>query len=247
MNKCLLCFHQGWSDIVNCSPLIDYYLGKYSEVKVVIRDDAKSLVEGYIRNKDRIIIDYQPKNTFPSDSYIQEHKDQGFDICFHGSYDSSRTDQYKGAFSYSNSNHFVKNFYTAYGIDHKEKVNSFTLNRDIESEQTFAKKMTGDYICAHFGEHFQSVSTNLSIFNLDNSTSNPFEAITLLQRSKEIHLIDSMWAAVCYLLDAKYSFFRSSSIPIFLYPYRDRGGACLPSNSYPELEPAKLANWTIIR
>lgn len=245
--KCLLCFHQGWSDIVNCLPLIDYYLTKYSEVKLIIRDDAKLLVEGYIRNKSRVIVDYQPKNTFPCHGYVSNHIAQGFDICFHGSYDTIRLDRYKGAFSYSNSNHFVKNFYASYDIDYKEKVNSFNISRDFQKELDFSHRASGDYICAHYGEHFQSVSTNSNVFSLNNSTDNPFEAIILLQKSKEIHLIDSMWAAVCYLLDAKYSVFSSNGIPVFLYPFRDRGGACLPSNSYPELEPAKLANWTIIR
>lgn len=247
MNKCLLCFHQGWSDIVNCLPLIDYYSTKYSKVKLVIRDDAKLLVEGYIRNKSGIVVDYQPKNTFPCHAHISSHIAQGFDICFHGSYDTVRLDHHKEAFSYSNSNHFVKNFYTSYGIDYAEKVNSFKINRDLEREILFSKLAKEDYICVHFGEHFQSVNTKFNVFSLGNCSQNPFEAITLLEKSKEIHLIDSMWAAACYLLDAKYSMFSSRGIPVFLYPYRDRGGACLSSNSYPMLEPAKLANWSIIR
>ena len=50
----ILCFHQGWTDIINCLPLINYYAKKYEKLKVIMREDAKALVEFYTKHLQNI-------------------------------------------------------------------------------------------------------------------------------------------------------------------------------------------------
>jgi hypothetical protein len=63
-----------------------------------------------------------------------------------------------------------------------------------------------------------------------------FDMIRVLQNAKEIHMIDSVWAAVCYSIDARYGLL--SHIPIYIYCHR----------GFRQMftEPKTLPNWTIV-
>ena len=63
-----------------------------------------------------------------------------------------------------------------------------------------------------------------------------FDMIKVLENSIEIHLLDSVWGAFVYLLDAKYRLFKNKKI--FLYAKR----------GYKSMfeEPVKLNNWIIV-
>ena len=63
-----------------------------------------------------------------------------------------------------------------------------------------------------------------------------FDMICILQNAFEIHLIDSIWAAFIYLLDAKYKLFNDKQI----YIYALRGHHAMFTR------PIKLLNWKII-
>jgi hypothetical protein len=70
-----------------------------------------------------------------------------------------------------------------------------------------------------------------------------FSYIKILQNSKELHLVDSTWASMCYLLDAKYKMFKNKKI--FLYPY-ERSGGLLKDKNQTNLNPINLRNWIIV-
>lgn len=78
--------------------------------------------------------------------------------------------------------------------------------------------------------------------NLNRITDNFFIYSEILQKSKEIHLVDSVWASVIYLLDCKYKLFEN--IPIFIYPFRSREGGLLNYDDK-NIEPKHPDNWII--
>jgi hypothetical protein len=48
------CFysHQGWTDIINNLSLISYYSKIYDELIVLMRDDARQIVDYYVKGLD---------------------------------------------------------------------------------------------------------------------------------------------------------------------------------------------------
>jgi hypothetical protein len=89
----LLMFHQGWTDIVNCLPLVNWYARKYTKLFVVFRDDAKPLTQFYLRGLQNVFPIYIPKPIIevnwlePVD--IVHHKITHFE--FIGHYDVQRS------------------------------------------------------------------------------------------------------------------------------------------------------------
>jgi len=71
---------------------------------------------------------------------------------------------------------------------------------------------------------------------LNNITEIFFDMIKVLENSIEIHLIDSVWGALIYLLDAKHNLFKNKNI--YLYAFRKHHKMFT--------EPVKLKNWKII-
>lgn len=70
-----------------------------------------------------------------------------------------------------------------------------------------------------------------------NGLSNMFfDMIKVLENAIEIHLLDSVWGAVVYHLDAKYKLFENKKIIL----YSKRGYSSMFN------EPVKLKNWLII-
>lgn len=235
--------HQGWSDIINCLPLVTYYSRKYDELVCYYREDSKELVNYYLSSF---------KNTrFESDKNINLLNG---DILFHGIHDIRRNDSYRNRFNNSDQSiHFVERFYTCYDIPYMEIINSFNLTRNNELEELNYKNFIDknkcvDYILYH-EPSYNSIQLQTNKFynkiNLDNITNNTFLYIKVLENAKEIHLADSTWAAMCYLLDCRYQIFKNKKINIFIYPY-DRSGALLKDKYQKNIKPVRLNNWNVI-
>jgi len=258
MENGLLYFHQGYSDIINCLSLVNYYAEKYTSLKVLMRDDFRETFDFYIKGLNNVEGLYLPKsqldrNNFSSISNLSiDH-----DILFHGYSDFYRRDKFRGSF---HSNIFnVKGFYTIYGIDYINKINYFSFERNLESEDEFYKKIIGeekDYIVYHENDDnkVNIDKINYKCVDLNGISNNIFETIKVLEMSKEIHIVDSIWAAFCYLLDCKYQIFQNKKI--YLYPFYNRSGSCLAgpdcerftNSKYSQsLDPIHPENWTIIK
>ena len=76
----------------------------------------------------------------------------------------------------------------------------------------------------HTGQHFDK-----------NMSDVFFDYIKVLENAKSIHLIDSVWAAICYLLDAKYTLLKNIDVNVH----------CLRGYEEMFIEPKKLPNWKI--
>lgn len=251
-------FCQGWTDIFNHLSLINYYSDKYDKLYVIVRSNGKEIVNFFTKNLDNIIILEFDENIYCNGSLCDDNKIIEYNLSanndimknshhlFHGWADKNINDNYNnnynGKFSNLmniNHNNFVNLFYETYDLDKNIRINNFIFIRDIEMENNkyneFIELNGKDYILYH--EEYKNINNlEYPFINLNQTTYVYFDYIKILENSKEIHLLDSSWAAFIYLLDAKYGLFKN--INIYLYPKR---GYILMFQ-----DPVKLENWIFI-
>ena len=245
MKEGLLYFHQGWTDIINCIALINYYSQLYDNIYLIMRSDAKEIVDFYTRTLTNIKIIYIPKdnaNDVPSifkyltlSNYDKiDFLENSVDRLFIGGHSAYRTDKYKDKFN----GFFVNAFYTSYDIPYITRINDFTFKRDYELENkvynNFIQTHGNKYVLYH--EIIENYDKSIKIVNLNSISNVFFDMLTVLENSVEIHLLDSVWGAFIYQLDAKYRLFRNKKIVL----YARRGYSQMFT------EPVKLDNWIII-
>jgi hypothetical protein len=268
-------FHQGWTDLIICLPLIDYYLKTYEELYVILRSDAKEFTDYYLKEKQNVKPIYIKTdngryygNILKENILEPQYRQNGdggvilipteYDLLFHAEHDRFRTDKYNHYWYKNNpdnklSRHFSESFYTFYDIEYKERILNFNLNRDYVMENDvyneFIKDNGNDYVLYHDDEsnhlhgslhvstkiNFESVIDGFTYVNLNKKSQKFFDFIKVLENAKEIHLVDSIWAGICYSLDAKYGLFKDTNV--FLYD--KRGHRFMFEN------PFKLDNWQI--
>jgi hypothetical protein len=239
----LLCFHQGWTDIINCLPMINICSAKYRLVYLLIREDASLLVRFYIRGMTNVVLVCAPHKHLDRFGIklvdVARHRITKFELI--GLHDAHRplNDVYRGAFR-STLVLFERSFYETYGMPYSDRVNKFMLYRDPVAEEAFYNRMVKQepYICIHTNRASNLLvypKTSDNVIELDKSSDMFFDSIRVLQHAKEIHLIDSVWAIMCYMIDAKHGML--NGIPIYVYCHR----------GYQSMftEPIKLSNWTV--
>jgi hypothetical protein len=240
-------FHQGWTDIINCLPLVNFFSKDFEKINLIVRDDAKPIIDYYLSQFSNVESCYY--NKFDIDNHLGEiyQKYNETEILFFGVHDAFRRNNYVNSFLNSKPNDFfVEKFYTVYDIDYLNRINYFNLNRNIELEE----KLYNDFISTHGNDYVlyhedagrdiildkNNFNSNYKWIDLDKTTYTFFDYIKILENSKEIHLIDSVWAAIVYLLDSRYGLFKH--IPIRVN--------CLRGYKPMFLEPIKLDNWEVI-
>jgi hypothetical protein len=238
----LLYFHQGWTDIINSIALINYYSRLYDNIYLLMRSEAKEIVDFYTRTLTNIKIIYIPKNKINCvpdvfnylrlSNYNQvDFLEKSLHRLFIGCHDNYRNDLYKGKFN----GFFVNAFYTSYDIPYITRINDFTFKRDYDLEdneyEKFIEKHGNKYILYH--EVIENYDKSIKIVNLNGISDVFFDMIKIIENSVEIHLLDSVWGAFIYQLDAKYRLFKNKKIVL----YAKRG--------YTQMftEPIKLDNW----
>lgn len=267
MKKGIIFFHQAWTDFINSISLVKHYNKSYDKLIVVISSNLKKNVDFFIRNTNNIDVIYVEQEILDKENngslYLLDYLKQNlkieldeYDLLIHGFPDHYRKDEYKSIYpKLFNTEHFVKGFYTYYGIDYLNRVDCFDFERDDYSENIFYN----DFI-EKYGENYilynEDPSRNsgrslnivrkegINYINLTGLADNIFITIKVLENAKELHLIDSVWASFCYMIDAKYKLFSEKNI--FLYRLIGRSGGCLPAHKVKNLEPIHLSNWNII-
>ena len=240
----ILYFHQGWTDIINCLALINYYCKLYDKIYLIIREDAKQMIDFYTKDLKNLEIYYIVKNILDNQNINEYLKNnyknldiQDIDFLGIGGHDHLRNDKYKNTFV-EKSGFFVNKFFTSYEIPYITRINDFTFNRNKELEQNkyneFINKYGKEYILYH--ETIEKYDKNKKIVNLNGISNIFFDMIKVLENAIEIHLLDSVWGAFIYQLDAKYKLFQSKKIIL----YAKRGYQVM------FLSPVKLDNWIII-
>lgn len=273
MKKGIIYSHQAWTDTINLLSLPCYYSKLYDKVKVTVIDKMVQNVEFITKNFENVEIleitetdhDLEKQGKKSLYDIWQENgvNHQEWELLIHGWSDwyRQKDDPYNGIYpKLWQTDHPIKGLYTHYGIDFIEKINSFVMVRDLEIEnitynQFIEKIGTDNYILYHsdparnFGVPIQihNFNTSIKYVNLHGLAQNIFSSIKILEGAKEIHLVDSVWAAFCYLIDAKYKIFEN--IPVYIHPLINRFGGLIHSHQHPfqKLEPIHLPNWQIIK
>lgn len=247
----LLYFHQGFTDIWNQLSLIDYYMSMYEKLTVIIREEAKPYVEFYLRNKTNVLAIYTPLHTIHSQSILGTLDLGKYDLLFHGYYDSMRNDEYRNRFVpvHCTTPHFVEAFFTAYDISYNVLIDCFNVERDLTLEENFYNKFIQqhgeNYVLKHdTSERPIEITSEYPIVNLNGVIENMFEAIKVIQQAKEIHVIDSVWARFCYMMDAKYKTFADKTVNIYKFLTEGRLGGSMNQKD-DVLHPVSLSNWII--
>jgi hypothetical protein len=249
MKNGILYFHQGWSDIINCLPLINYYCNLYNKIYLIVREDSKEIINFYCKSINNIIILYIDKYILDNANIMNYIKNEyninigELECLFHGYPDIYRDSIYKDIFHLKFIPYemcFVKCFYELYDISYITRVNLFEFERNYEIEEIrykeFINKYGANYILHH--EIFDIDENNNSIINLNGISNTFFDMIKVLENAKEIHLLDSVWGVFIYLLDAKYNLFKNRNIKIYLYPKR--------GYNIMFQEPILLENWIFV-
>jgi hypothetical protein len=241
--KAILLFHQGWTDIINCLALLSYYSKIYTDLTLIIRSEAAPLVNSYL--KDSIIkVNFYNKEDIDLNSKSIIESYEGYDKLFHGEWDIYRDDDYRGRYQAS-ENFFVEKFYIEYDIPYSTRVDSFTFVRDLEREETVYNKFVNNhgavYVLSHEdqkrGLKLHDFESEWPVINLDGRSDSFFEYIKILQNAKEIHMIDSVWAAFVYQLDTKLRIFHDISINVH----------CIRGYQAMFKSPKRLDNWRFIQ
>ena len=250
MKTGILYFNQGWTDIVNCLPLVTYYSKRYSRVILPVRDGALDFVGYYCRFKNNVECIGFEKQSFESNfvesinRILNEKSVEEIDFLFHGCSDIYRSDDRRCKFMTSPNLHFVSSFYQDYGIPFEQRIENFDLTRDsnIEDEffESFTRKYGSEYVLVHDS---LEMPINVQGVRLGEITSNPFISSKVLQNAQEIHLIDSFWASICYHLDMKFSLLQS--VKVSIYPFKSRGGS-LFDRTRGVSEPIMPASWRVV-
>lgn len=241
MKDAVLYFHQGFSDIINCLPLVTFFKKQYDILHVVIRQECLEMLSFYVRHLDNICIIPIPHNTAIG-NFINIYN-YG-DILFFGDFDIFRNDQYNGIYNRRPkiaTMSFVELFYTPYGIDYIHRIESFELYRDYDMENekyTNVVKDMKEYILYHDNNIVEILpkKQDCNIIQLDHVSNMFFDCIKILENSKEIHMIDSVWACLTYLIDCKYKLFHDKKIYIY----------CKRSFGEMFTSPIKLDHWILL-
>jgi hypothetical protein len=227
--------HQGFTDIFNSLSHIDYYLSlqKWSILYVIIREDAKDIVDFYCKDKNVQCVYYSLQyldgvvhGGFRISNVYEHYKTmlniEDYESLFLGIPDKYCTNAYKDRFLSNTeipSENFVKKFYIPYDIDYSVRVQYFTFSRDTELEdkvyRDFINKHGSTYTLIHSGPNYHLPTSMTNCFELNQSTSTFFDSIKVLEHAQELHLLDSSWAILVYLLQSKYNLFIDKKIVIY--------------------------------
>jgi hypothetical protein len=229
---------------VNCLGLIGYYLKEDPRrtLLLIAREDAEPLVRAFCADKaDRVCWQLQLKSEL--DATGPRYPAWARKRLIHGGLDGGRGpgDPYAGAFDRARM-HFVPAFYRAYDIPYEWRTRGFTFARNAEAEAAFLAKfgnpLPGTYDVAHQNPDEGLLIPDCPAGALElNKSSNVFlDAVALLESARSMHLIDSVWAALIYCIDAHYGYFRH--VPIRVH--------CLRHYTFMFNDPDVLPNWEIV-
>lgn len=254
------------TDIMNCLPLINFYLPRYSDMTVIMRTDSKDLFDYYVADKQGVkgVFYSLSELTHNFENILKSFSSSEYDFLFHGHLDYYRppSDPYREAFGKLYDpcrDHFIELFYTAYDIPYNTRIDCFDFKRDDVHEQKiydeFVTKHGSNYAVYHDNptpgishrEITFNKQNNTPYINLNLSTPNMLEMIKVIEHSTgDIHVIDSVWCSLCYLLDCRTGLLENRSI--YLHPFLPdhRSGGCLRDRRIQNIEPQQPSNWHIL-
>jgi hypothetical protein len=115
---------------------------------------------------------------------------------------------------------FIEAFYEYYTLPFSTLYEQFDVERIPELEYTY--DVGNPYIAYHEQPHVQIqkdvfFDSNTLYLELDQSSDDFFKSIGLIIKAKEIHLVQSSYCMLCYILQLRYGLLKD--IPIFVHEY----------------------------
>lgn len=193
MSSIILYHHLDLGDAIICNGLVREYAKKYDRVAVFTKPNNLVSVTFMYRDLPNVEIipgDADFAKMFISLNFLRLGK-------FH--YDKAKIIGYP-YIDQNSGETFEQQFYRAAGVDFEKKWGSFYFERDRAGEQVLFDKATpkGDYIFVHddaprnFPIDPEKLPKNYPVvFPKKEFTSNVFDYCMLLEKAKEIHVIDS--------------------------------------------------------
>lgn len=193
MSSVLLYHHLGLGDHIMCHGIVREYCKKYERVAVFSYPHNYVSVSFMYRDLKNITIikgDDAFARKYISDNASKFDKDKYDQVIFLG-------------FQYLDRNSGVpleKQFYQIAGVDLAKKWDAFFIKRDLEREQSLFEQSTlGDeYIFLHedparnYRIDRKKINEKYKILTPDKKlTENIFDYLTIIEKAKEIHVIDS--------------------------------------------------------
>jgi hypothetical protein len=226
--KGVLYVHQGWTDIINSLPLVTWYSTRYEHLYILHKDEATDLIEYYTRQYGSQITSIRVPlgglNKGNPETLLRtiDIEPSEVDLLYHGDHDQYRRDKYKLVYCIERpfgQQPYEKLFYVLYDIPYSVRVSHFNLERDYELEdkkyREFIQKYGETYSLYHEVKSDIQEPPDHPLISLANESTRFFDMIKVLEHAQEIHVLDSVWSTVIYLLRAKYGLF--DSIPISVY------------------------------
>jgi hypothetical protein len=223
MREAVVLFHQGWTDIINSIGLVQYLSVRYDKLYVMIREDAIDLILYIFRDWSDSIVPIAVHRESLDEVHPYDILEMaGINVThivnhMHGLYDVYREDEYAEVYNKSRADgmFFVEAFYTPYTIPYSVRTEWFAVTRDEEREKAVYEAFTQLHGTEYGLQHLIDVeSSKYPIISLNMISDYIFDMALVLDRAKEIHVIDSIWAAVIYHLQVKYGI--CSSIPVYI-------------------------------
>lgn len=205
--EAVLYFHQGYTDIFNCMPLIRYYSYRYTTLHVLMREEMKQPTDFFVRDLNNVKVYYDSmvnldnlELLYKKYNYFLFNND--IDCLIIGYNDNIRRDKYKSIFTLQNGKYdFCRKFYLLYDLDYSIRTNLFHFKRDLNQENTqynkFIQTRTSDYKLCHYNDEKQ---VKKGFFNLNKCSDLFFDYIKIIENAKEIECIDSSWSVFIYLI-----------------------------------------------
>ena len=193
MSSIILYHHLGLGDHIMCHGIVREYCKKYEKVAIFCLPNnlpSVSFMYQYLTNLNIIECDYDSPRKFFVQKTFQFEKLNYDEIKIIGYQDLNK-----------NSNTPLEmQFYQLAGVPFNKKWDSFFINRDYEKEQKFLEKIAPkeDYAFIHedvprgFIINREFVDKNCSLLSAEKShTDNIIDYCTIIEKAKEIHVIDS--------------------------------------------------------
>jgi len=238
--------HQGYTDLINCIGLINYYSKFNDELLIFVYDNPRLVLLKYLLKDNKKIKITIPKLSIDkknNESCIICHTENNCSYCprcptTNCHYiDYSKYLDYQhikiGCFNnyfkwdfFMNNNKFsfAHCFYLYNGVLYENRINNFFIYRDIKNEKQKYDQLIGkigyNYIvvngCA------DKINTDYKIYDLTNVSEILVDQLEIIKNAKEVHLIDSVYSVLLYLLFKKYNYTTEGNIHIYFRQNRHR-------------------------
>jgi hypothetical protein len=222
IKRAIVCFNQGWTDIILCIGLVFYYLDTYDQIILLIREDSKEMIDFIFRNYSKVKLLYHKLSDLDNLDFrlqLLKYYECDYELLLHGSYGYNY-----GCYQniiINNKKGTSEHFYTDYKINSNLSFKNFNIDRNyiLENQKydKLIKNIGKDYVVVYNDTERNIILNNKYIydlpqFNLNKCSKICFDIIKIIENAKEIHLFSSFWALIIYNLQKRYNLFYKNKI-----------------------------------